>query len=118
MLQAWAEHEQKEANKAIEKQEKEVFARWRKLILGVLIKARLDRDYAKKKEEDQVIPEDQQEGGSSTSKDIASIQQANASKWEAFLKNRHAKASDEHEFAGGGFVQDEPAGGGFFEDDE
>ncbi|KAL0145734.1 hypothetical protein V8B55DRAFT_1464650 [Mucor lusitanicus] len=45
LLEAWEEHEQKEAVKAIAKQEKDVYIRWRKLIKSVLIKARVDQAY-------------------------------------------------------------------------
>ncbi|GAN08258.1 rad4-domain-containing protein [Mucor ambiguus] len=45
LLEAWEEHEQKEALKAIAKQEKDVYIRWRKLIKSVLIKARVDQAY-------------------------------------------------------------------------
>ncbi|KAL9546630.1 hypothetical protein MBANPS3_006570 [Mucor bainieri] len=45
LLEAWEEHEQQEAVKAITKQEKEVYVRWRKLIKSVLIKARVDQAY-------------------------------------------------------------------------
>ena len=41
------EHEHTQSTKAIRKQEIEVYNRWRKLILGTLIEARLDRDYGK-----------------------------------------------------------------------
>ncbi|KAI8645364.1 hypothetical protein BD408DRAFT_338865 [Parasitella parasitica] len=45
LLEAWEEHEQAEAMKAIAKQEKHVFIRWRKLIKSLLIKARVDQSY-------------------------------------------------------------------------
>ncbi|CEP16952.1 hypothetical protein [Parasitella parasitica] len=45
LLEAWDEHEQAEAIKAIAKQEKDVYIRWRKLIKSLLIKARVDRAY-------------------------------------------------------------------------
>lgn len=45
LLEAWEEHEQNEAMKAIAKQEKDVYIRWRKLIKSVLIKARVDQTY-------------------------------------------------------------------------
>lgn len=48
--QALEEQEQNEAIKAIEKQEKEVHLRWRKLIKSLLIKARVDDEYGKEKE--------------------------------------------------------------------
>lgn len=45
ILEAWEGHEQAEAIKAIAKQEKDVYIRWRKLIKSVLIKARVDQAY-------------------------------------------------------------------------
>lgn len=51
LLEAWEEHEKNEALKAIAKQEKDVYVRWRKLIKGLLIKARVDNDYGKSKDE-------------------------------------------------------------------
>lgn len=47
LLEAWEEHDQNETMKAIAKQEKESVLRWRKLIKGLLIKARLDSEYSK-----------------------------------------------------------------------
>ncbi|KAI8375770.1 hypothetical protein EDC96DRAFT_306693 [Choanephora cucurbitarum] len=47
LLEAWEDYEQNEANKAIAKQEKEVYKRWRKLIKGLLIKAHVDKAYGK-----------------------------------------------------------------------
>ncbi|KAI9254579.1 hypothetical protein BDA99DRAFT_518764 [Phascolomyces articulosus] len=116
LLEAWSEHEHTESTKAIKKQEKEVYGRWRKLILGTLIKARLDREY----------------GGGDTSSSSSIITSSaitdNESKsitsdhkdtpWESFLKNRHKDQSGE-EIIGGGFIpqEDSPDAGGFFPDD-
>ncbi|CAO3693470.1 unnamed protein product [Rhizopus stolonifer] len=50
IMEALEEQEQNEAIKAIEKQEKEVYLRWRKLIKSLLIKARVDNEYGKEKE--------------------------------------------------------------------
>lgn len=38
--------------RAIEKQEKEVYLRWRKLIKGLLVKARVDNEYGTSKSTD------------------------------------------------------------------
>ncbi|KAI7891812.1 uncharacterized protein EV154DRAFT_419888 [Mucor mucedo] len=46
LLEAWEEYEQTEARKAIAKQEKETLLRWRKLIKGLIIKARVDTEYS------------------------------------------------------------------------
>jgi xeroderma pigmentosum group C-complementing protein len=51
--------------KAIAKQEKDVYIRWRKLIKGLLIKARLDQMYGKtKQKEDKWASFNQQDTGS------------------------------------------------------
>ncbi|KAI8884328.1 Rad4-domain-containing protein [Backusella circina FSU 941] len=47
LIKVWNEYEQERINKAIEKQEKQVYLRWRKLIKGLLIKARIDSEYQK-----------------------------------------------------------------------
>ncbi|ORZ21712.1 hypothetical protein BCR42DRAFT_488737 [Absidia repens] len=47
LLEAWREHEHHKANKAMAKQEKEVYDRWRKLIQGAMIDARIDNTYGK-----------------------------------------------------------------------
>lgn len=96
---AWDEYEQTESNKAIEKHEKQVYDRWRKLILGVLIKARLERDYSKHH------PVSETKKESSTSG------------YESFLRDRHNQDSS-HEVAGGGFVEESAAGGFLPEDEE
>lgn len=80
--------------KAIEKHDKEVFARWRKLIKSVLIKARLEQEYGKK--DDKTIED----------------------KWSKFNQNASAESD-----VGGGFLPDDDdeeqdLGGGFLIDDE
>ncbi|KAI8143710.1 hypothetical protein BJV82DRAFT_609169 [Fennellomyces sp. T-0311] len=104
LLEAWEEHEQAESNKAIKKQEKEVYSRWRKLILGVLIEARLERDYGESSSSAQVKKETGAED--------------KQSQWESFLKNRHDDCPSK-DIAGGGFVPDSSDAGGFLpEEDE
>ncbi|KAI8059669.1 hypothetical protein BDF21DRAFT_369797 [Thamnidium elegans] len=63
LLEAWEEHDQNEAMKAIEKQEKDTLLRWRKLIKSLLIKARVDHDYGKEKQDDVWASYDNNEGG-------------------------------------------------------
>ncbi|KAI9315767.1 hypothetical protein BX666DRAFT_2019811 [Dichotomocladium elegans] len=101
LMEAWDEYENAESNKAIEKHEKQVYERWRKLILGVLIKSRLDRDYG--------IP-----GKANPENSVGSS--ANT-RWESFLKDRHRESAVE-DIAGGGFVTDEQHAGGFVLSDE
>lgn len=75
--------------KAIAKQEKEVYVRWRKLIKGLLIKARVDNDYGKTKD---------------TAKNADEI-------WSSF----HDKKKDNSdEDGGGGFLPEDGGGGGGF----
>lgn len=50
MSQALEEQEKNNALKAIEKQEKEVYLRWRKLIKRLIIKARVDSEYGVSKD--------------------------------------------------------------------
>lgn len=69
--------------KAIAKQEKDVYVRWRKLIKGLLIKARVDNDYGK-------------------SKDKAS---ATDQIWASFHDGK--KDSDEKGGGGGGFLPED-----------
>ncbi|KAG0169141.1 hypothetical protein DFQ28_003884 [Apophysomyces sp. BC1034] len=91
LLEAWREYKHHEISKAADKQEKEVYGRWRKIIKGVLLKVRLDKDY----------------GVSEATKVEASASQSTQqSKWEAFLKERH-KDRNEDDTAGGGFIVDD-----------
>lgn len=101
---AWDEYEQTESNKAIEKHEKQVYDRWRKLILGVLIKARLERDYSNHHHHQQ--PTSEPNASSTTSG------------YESFLRDRHRDEDSSHTVAGGGFVVEESAAGGFLPEDE
>ncbi|KAG1295059.1 hypothetical protein G6F62_001031 [Rhizopus arrhizus] len=52
LMEALEEQEKDEAVRAIEKQEKEVYLRWRKLIKGLLVKARVDNEYGTSKSTD------------------------------------------------------------------
>ncbi|KAI9336875.1 hypothetical protein BD770DRAFT_415706 [Pilaira anomala] len=63
LLEAWEEHDQNESMKAFAKQEKETLLRWRKLIKSLLIKARVDQEYGKEKEQEDVWSSYKQEGG-------------------------------------------------------
>lgn len=64
-LKAWEEHDQNESMKAFAKQEKEALLRWRKLIKSLLIKARVDQEYGKEKEQEDVWSSYKQEEGGS-----------------------------------------------------
>ncbi|KAI8380147.1 hypothetical protein BD560DRAFT_453258 [Blakeslea trispora] len=90
ILEAWDEYEQEEANKAIAKQEKEVYKRWRKLIKSLLIKAHVDKTYGKTKDK------------KNDKKSEDGVQR----KWDAFNYERSA-SSTTNDGGGGGFLLDE-----------
>ncbi|KAI9489463.1 hypothetical protein BDB00DRAFT_770608 [Zychaea mexicana] len=118
LLEAWEEHQHTEATKAIKKQEKEVYGRWRKLILGTLIQARLERDYGSNNppsSSTSSVADNNDSKSTTTAEDDHQETQ-----WESFLKNRHQDRPSE-DIAGGGGVQPENsggAGGGFLPDDD
>ncbi|KAI8053157.1 uncharacterized protein B0P05DRAFT_479804 [Gilbertella persicaria] len=80
LLEAWEEHEQSEAVKAIAKKEEEVYKNWRKLIKGLLIKARVDQTYGKSEERGE-------------------------DKWDKFNGERSIEPN--HDFGGGGFLPED-----------
>lgn len=72
--------------KSIAKQEKEAYVRWRKLIKGLLIKARVDNDYGKTKES------------------------SHEDKWSSFNKNKKDDDDDmdvAEGAGGGGFIPED-----------
>ncbi|KAI8384523.1 uncharacterized protein BYT42DRAFT_562788 [Radiomyces spectabilis] len=103
LLEAWGEFEQNESNKAIAKHEKETYARWRKIIMGVLIHARVEEDYG------------QPTAPTAEPANKEDKAEAVETKWESFLKSRQEQ--QETEVAGGGFVS-EPFEGGYLPEDE
>ncbi|KAG2218914.1 hypothetical protein INT45_007815 [Circinella minor] len=119
LLEAWEEHEHAESTKAIKKQEKEVYGRWRKLILGTLIKARLERDYGNGTTSStatttvsSAIPE--VEPKTKTTTDYHKETQ-----WRQPI-NRKQTQRDRQGISNGGFMPDNdlPAAGGFLPDEE
>ncbi|KAI8089323.1 uncharacterized protein BX664DRAFT_332731 [Halteromyces radiatus] len=80
LLEAWREHEHHQTNKASAKHEKQIYGRWRKLILGAMIDARVNEDYGQ--------PENQTKVDNSTA-------------WDRFLKERE---KSEKIMDGGGFI--------------
>ncbi|KAI8330695.1 hypothetical protein BC941DRAFT_439948 [Chlamydoabsidia padenii] len=99
LLEAWREYEQHKTNKVLAKQEKEVYGRWRKLILGAMIDARVDNDYG-------------------NSENNGSHHHDNSTAWDRFMKERNQDGNND---GGGGFVpedDDDDHTGGFLPEDD
>ncbi|KAI8072596.1 hypothetical protein BC940DRAFT_233663 [Gongronella butleri] len=109
LLEAWREQEHHRFEKEQSKQQREAYKRWRKLLMGCMIDAHVERDYGRKKDDD----------------NENAIQHGNATAWDRYLREEHGKKNDnDDDYAGGGFIRENDedshsaAGGGFLQDDE
>ncbi|CAO3590318.1 unnamed protein product [Absidia cylindrospora] len=130
LLEAWREHEHHIANKAIAKQEREVYGRWRKLIQGAMIDARIDDTYGKQ-QHSLLDTRYMDMNATDTSDNRNNHKTTNNTAWDRFLTQRRQQENSKDDDSDGFVLEvdedddddddddrDSGIGGGFLLDDD